>query len=154
MSKLTFRYRHLGVQYPFALQGPYTEGHQLTAGEAAALNQLRLENIRENCRPIFEGEAGAYPAGELISQEAQARVQQAIEAYDAEYQFADRGAQAPKPGSIEKEARILAEARCPDGASEEEIELLAQSIDLLAEAQERVAIRQRIAQSEMEELLK
>jgi len=32
----------------FNIDTPYTEGHTLTAGEAAALNQVRHENLRNN----------------------------------------------------------------------------------------------------------
>ena len=39
---------------PFNLQSPYSAGHVCTKGEARALNQKRLESIRNKLRPKTE----------------------------------------------------------------------------------------------------
>lgn len=155
MPRLSFRYRHLGTHYQFFLEAPYTEGHQVNRAEAQALNQLRLENVRENCRPVFAREAGLLEAAtDIFSEEALARVQQAVDQYDSEYQFKEILEHSPKLGAVEKEALVLARARLPDEASEQEIEILAASIDLIVEARERVEIRNRVTSTAMEDLLK
>lgn len=154
MPRLSFRYRHLGTHYQFSLEAPYSEGHTITRAEAQALNQLRLENVRENCRPAFAKEAGSLAiASDLLSDEALERVQQAVDQYDQEYQFKEILEHSPKLGAVEKEALILARSRLSDEASEQEIEILASTIDLLAEARERVEIRNKVTSAAMEELL-
>ena len=97
MPRLSFRYRHLGTHYQFFLEASYSEGHQVNRAEAQALNQLRLENVRENCRPAFAKEAGelAVPT-DLLPDESIARVQEAVDKYDAEYQFKEILEHSPK----------------------------------------------------------
>jgi len=54
MTDQTITFRH--KDQTFTIDAPYTEGHVLTAEEAAALNRLRAENIRNNVmRKIPEG---------------------------------------------------------------------------------------------------
>lgn len=84
----------------FTIAAPYAEGHALNANEAAALNQLRAENIRNNFaarmkKALDEKEA---PLG-----------QPDLDAYDAVYQFGVRGASKVPADPIEKEAWKLAE---------------------------------------------
>lgn len=152
--RITFRYKHLGTQYQFSVASPYTPGHQITMAEAQALNQLRSENIRENCRLAFSRAIEGTPPDELLSEETVLGVQSLIDQYDSEYQFTERAELPERLGAIEREARILATGRAGEEATEEEIELLARSIDLLVEARARVEARNKIASTAMEELLK
>ena len=151
MPRLPIRYRHLGQSYTFEVEGPYSPGHQLTLAEAQALNQLRSENIRENMRPEFARHAGSAPDN-VLPDTALTIIQQAIDAYDCKFQFREQH-EPRRPSSLQAEARRLAEARAPEGASEAEIELLAQSTDALTEARERLEVQARIAASALEDLL-
>lgn len=151
---LTFKYRSAQQEFPFIVQAPYCEGHLMTRGEAQALNQLRAERIRENCRPTFSTAADSAPSG--IPDTAMLQlIQQKITRYDEGFQFAEKHesrAQAPAISAIEREALELARGEAPDGSTEEEIATLASSIDLLAAATERVRIRAEIARSGIDSL--
>ena len=154
MNRITFRYKHLGTQYQFSVASPYQPGHLITQAEAQALNQLRSENIRENCRPAFSRAIEGAPTDSLLTEEMISVIQAKIDQYDSEYQFTEKTELKERPGAIEREARILAAARAEDGSTEEEIELLARSIDLVSEARARVEVRARITGTAMEDLLK
>ena len=131
MEKLSFRYKHLKIAYQFSAVAPYHEGHQLSAGEARALNQLRVENIRENMRKSFTEIARGTTEGVLPPEDIR-RVQQAIDSYDLSYQFPHILESPERLGAIEREARMLATARSAEGTPEAEVALLAESIDLVS----------------------
>ena len=38
----------------FTVASPYAEGHTITEAEAKALNQVRAENIRNNCAGLVK----------------------------------------------------------------------------------------------------
>lgn len=154
MQRLSFKYRSAGQEFPFHVAAPFVEGHPLTAGEAQALNQLRSERIRENCRPAFAAAAGSAISG-VPSADALQEVQQRISRYDENFQFIERHEAAERPLAItpiQREALELARGAVPDGASDAEIELLAASIDLVQEATERVRVRAEVARSGIEAL--
>ncbi len=95
-------------EQPFDITAPYTEGHKLTAIEAAVLNRVRAENISNNMRSRVKAvKDGKKDAGTMED------VTKAIKAYDKEYVFnmtATRGsskAQTP----LQKECTRLARAR-------------------------------------------
>ena len=85
----------------FTIAAPYSPGHVLNANEAAALNQLRAENIRNNfaakMKKALEDNSGALG-------------QEALSAYDAVYQFGIRQSGKVPQDPVEKEAWKLAEA--------------------------------------------
>lgn len=154
MQRINFRYRLHGVQYAFGVTAPYCEGHQLTALEAEALNNLRSENIREAARGKFNELTEGVEKGSVLAPAELEMLQAMVDEFDLEYQFGTNNSPKDRLGAIEREARIIARARSAEGTSEEEIELLAQSIDLLAEARERIEARAKIMATEMEDLLK
>lgn len=87
-----------------AVSAPYAEGHQITAAEAKALNQVRAENIRNNMakkvKKAAEGGADAKAIQALVDQ------------YDAEYEFtlASVGGGGKTLDPLTKEARSIARA--------------------------------------------
>jgi hypothetical protein len=90
----------------FTVGTPYDAGHTLTEAEARALNQVRLENIRNNLASrvakALEGGEGAPSLDEVRAY--------AVE-YDGKYDFSQRaasGAGARKLDPVEREARKLA----------------------------------------------
>ena len=84
----------------FNIAAPYAEGHALNANEAAALNQLRAENIRNNFAARMK---------KAIEDKAPELGQPELDAYDATYQFGVRQAGKLPQDPIEKEAYKLAE---------------------------------------------
>jgi hypothetical protein len=74
----------------FAMPAPrYSAGHTLTAGEAAALNQTRVENLRNNTTnkiKVALGVAGVEKAEQLPT-EVIAKLEADFHAYAAEYEF-------------------------------------------------------------------
>lgn len=61
----------------FNVPNPYEEGHQITAGEAGALNQVFHENVRNNL-------------AKKISELDDAAAQAAVDAYVESYKFGER----------------------------------------------------------------
>jgi hypothetical protein len=87
---------------------PYTEGHTITEAEAKALNQVRAENIRNNCASKIKKEAETLegPALEKFALDLVAE-------YDAGYEFtlaSVGGGSSARLDPIEKEARAVAKA--------------------------------------------
>jgi len=83
----------------FTVRNPYDEGHALTAGEASAMNQLRHENVRNNCAKLVKDWKGTEE--DLLLK---------VDEYDAAYTFAVRaegGARAPSD-PVTTEARAIA----------------------------------------------
>ena len=85
----------------FNIAAPYAEGHSLTANEAAALNQLRAENIRNNFAARMK---------KAVEDKQPELGQPELDAYDASYQFGVRQAGKLPQDPIEKEAYKLAES--------------------------------------------
>jgi hypothetical protein len=85
----------------FTISAPYTEGHQLTANEAAALNNLRGENIRNNFAARMK---------KAIEDKEPELGQTELDDYDSKYQFGVRSAGKLPQDPVEKEAYKLAEA--------------------------------------------
>ena len=85
----------------FTIPAPYAQGHQLNEAEAAAVNQLYAENVRNNF------------AGKIKQAEEKKETvpgQDELDKYCAEYKFGARGAAGPKLDPVEAEARRLAGA--------------------------------------------
>lgn len=152
IPNLKFRWRHLGNPYAFLVTAPYSEGHLLTKAEAQALNVVRMENIQNNLRQAFANEA-ASSTDNVLSLEALDRIQLIVTKYDESYQFVEIHETKEKPDALEREAKAIAIGRMEEGTSEAEIEALAATIDVLAEARERLEAKAKIAKSSLEDLL-
>ena len=95
----------------FSVPMPYDEGHQLTSGEAAALNQVLAENLRNNFAAQIkrhdEAKAKALAEGKEFSDPAPTQAD--LDAYIADYDFGVRRTGARQVvDPIEKEALTLA----------------------------------------------
>jgi hypothetical protein len=83
----------------FSVRNPYDAGHSLTEGEASAMNQLRHENVRNNCAKLVKDWTGAED--ELASK---------VDEYDEAYAFnvrAEGGARVPSD-PVTTEAKAIA----------------------------------------------
>lgn len=71
---------------------PYVEGHSLNEAEASTLNQVRAENVRNNCAKLVKEarEAAAREKDPVPFDEAAIRAK--IAEYDNEYEFGVRNA--------------------------------------------------------------
>ena len=84
------------------INAPYEEGYVLKAREAQALNQVRGENIANNCRKSIKalieehGDGGAEHVQALVSE------------YDAGYDLSTAPVSAQRLDPVEKEARNIA----------------------------------------------
>lgn len=89
----------------FEISTPYVAGHVLTEGEAYHLNQLRCENIRNNCAKAIK------EAKEANDPEKLAAAKALVATKNAEYVFrvgGQAGDAAPKLDPIERAARKIA----------------------------------------------
>lgn len=140
----------------------YEEGHELTAGEASALNQTYHENIRNNlAKKVKEAkEAGTFDV---------AAFQATVDAYAAEYQFGVRtaGTGATRDPVMAEAMRIakkqLAELIKKSGKKMTDYEtsainesakkLLDRTPEIMELAKQRVAEQQALASSDLGDLL-
>lgn len=87
----------------FTVPQPYKEGHQCSTNEAAALNQLLKENVRNNLATNLQKQkdADAFDHAEF---------QKSLDAYVAEYEFGQRrgGGGGRTSDPVEKEAKQIA----------------------------------------------
>lgn len=84
-------------EHNFTVPQPFTEGHTCTANEAQALNQLLIENVRNNFAQQMKR---AGEKGEAIPGQAE------LDAYVSEYQFGIRRSFTSDP--VRKEAIDIA----------------------------------------------
>jgi hypothetical protein len=90
-------------QYQFELLREYTAGHVLTEGEAAALNQMLTENIRNNAYPwVVKAAQGGF-----LTAEQQQELSERINEYANNYQFKTR-VRTKSATPLESTARELA----------------------------------------------
>lgn len=104
--------------YDFTIPAPYGEGHALTANEAAAMNQLYAENIRNNsASKIKTAKAEAEKAGVEFSVDTfmvgegdeAVTLRAAIDEYAANYEFGARRTSSKEPvDPIQREAYRIA----------------------------------------------
>jgi hypothetical protein len=105
----------------FEVMQPYSEGHQLTAGEAAALNQTLAENLRNNFAPAVRKAVAEYRKANGLAEDAEVPVtnldrdelQQNLDKYAEDYEFGvgrAGGIRAPKD-PIEREAHRIAQEK-------------------------------------------
>ena len=137
----------------------YEEGHELSAGEAAALNQTYHENLRNNfAKKVKDAiEAGAF------SQDA---IQIEFDAYAREYQFGVRtgGGGAPRD-PVTKEALDILKDKIRMALKKKNLKADAASItarakellptrpDIMELAKKRVAEAQAIAAEDLSEVI-
>lgn len=143
----------------FELATPYVAGHVLNEAEAKTLNQVRIENVRNNRA------AAVKEAFESGDEEKIAAVRAAVAEYDASYVFtlAGAGAQRVTRDPVEREAYAMAKEfvkahlaksnrtikMVPEGMTEEDwkakleenYEKVAGSEAVLAEARKAVAAK-------------
>lgn len=104
--------------YDFTISAPYTEGHVLTANEAAALNQLRAENVRNNSASRIKAAIkAAEEAGVEFSLDTSmvgegdeaVTLRQSIEDYAENYEFGARRTSTREPvDPVQREALRIA----------------------------------------------
>lgn len=71
-------------KHAFTVTAPYAEGHTITEAEAAALNQTRHENIRNNMARKIKDMLGD---AETLTEEQMAEMVETVAEYDASYEF-------------------------------------------------------------------
>lgn len=148
----------------FDLSTPYVAGHTLNEAEAKTLNQVRVENIRNNSAKAVKE---AYESGDAAKIAA---VREIVAKYDAEYVFTVAGAGSARVvrDPVEREAYAIAKEfvknhlaktgrtfkTVPEGMDEEtwkakveeNIEKVAASEAVLAEAKKAVAAKAKRAE--------
>lgn len=92
------------LQHDFPIERQYHEGHTLTAGEAMAMNQLLVENIRNNVYGWVVREARG---SSILTSEQHADLTARISSYANKYQFKARPRYVP-PSPLEAAIRELA----------------------------------------------
>ena len=147
-----------GVQVQVAQ--PYAEGHTVTAAEAKALNQVRAENIRNNCAKQIAAIKGD---AEELTAEQLSEISTLVSEYDAGYEFtlASVGGGGRTTDPIEKEAKSIARQLVADALRKQgrkvkdvDAEQLAAKVAEVAEmpevqklAKERVKNKQKLAEA-------
>ena len=152
----TIRIKQQAFQLP---DKPWAEGRPMTAGEAAALDQLYRENVRNNVDQIVQ--RGLVASGSLLlSHEDHLEIQRRIWQYAEGYQFQVR-AVPERLTPLEFRVRQLATDRAriqlglgPDEpVSEVIIETLGLDADLQRLARQQVEQEQRLGLEALEELI-
>jgi hypothetical protein len=137
----------------FSIPQPFVEGHNCTAGEASALNQLLAENTRNNF------------AGKMKQRKEKGEAdytQEDLDAYIAEYEFGVRraGSGEARLTPVEREARRIARDRITTALKsrnqkvdkekmEELVTQLAARDSVLKEAEKRVKATEKISIEEL-----
>lgn len=143
----------------FTVEPRYGEGHELTAGEASALNQTFFENIRNNMAKKVKDalEAGSFDASAF---------QQQITEYAGEYQFGIRSSSGPRD-PVMSEAMNLARAKIREllkksgkKADAEAVSAAAEKLlaspkgePIMALARQRVEEAQALAADQLDDLI-
>lgn len=150
--------------YSFSLSSPYSPGHCLTAAEAAALNSLRAENIRNTLRRWVELEQRTAGPKGLLSPAQLARLQSKLDSYSENYQFGRLSEGAKPPKGLAEEIILVAEewlaAQCRQQGAElldlpnrqELIDEISEKSEVQLEARKRLSARQTVALSVLDEL--
>lgn len=140
----------------FEVSTPYTAGHVVTEAEAKALNQVRLENIRNNMASAVKEAKGE---GDTITEEVYASLKAKVGEYDAAYIFtlASVGGGKRSTDPVETEAKKLAKAAiaaklAADGRTLKSVDpdKLAAAIAKLAESNEILKEAKRIVKARTE----
>ena len=92
--------------HSFPVSAPYSEGHRLTPAEAAALNQLRTDNIKRTVRK--EWEKRRYHAAYVLKDAELAHAQMFVRDLDTRYEFKSKDRGEGEGGSLEAEIALVA----------------------------------------------
>lgn len=147
-------------QHDFPIDREYEEGHVLSAAEAAALNQLLVENVRNN---VFGWVMREIRGRSALTADQQADLSTRISEYADKYQFKSRTRTAPAnpfESTIRELARQHAEAwgsqHGHDAESTEVYEryiALRSNVTIQEEARSLVLQRQSVVNAALEGLL-
>lgn len=142
--------------YRFTLRDPYSAGDTLSTTEAAVLNALRAENIRNTIKRKWNREIG------ILSGEQEEELNALAMRVDEEYQFSMPGA--PRTSTMETLCDAIARERAgaelrKKGITMEHSEFewavsqMAKREDIREEAREQLRVREQIANASLEDLL-
>jgi hypothetical protein len=144
----------------FSVADKYAEGDTINALEAAALNQTRSENLRNNMASEVKKLKEALGEGETLSPEVLAELQTKLDDYAASYVFSAGGGRTTDP--IDKEAKLIATTILDgllakngikkgdyqkDGKYDAKLTEIAGKAEVRADAEKRVAERNAMASS-------
>lgn len=129
-----------------AVAQPYAEGHTISAAEAAALNQVRAENIRNNTAKLVKEATKDLGEGDVLPDETAAELRAKIAAYDAEYVFtlASVGGGRTVRDPIEAEARKIARGLVTENLRAKGIKVKDVAKEKIDEAIARVAASDKV----------
>lgn len=150
----------------FTLNAPYDEGHECTPGEASQLNQVRHENIRNNFAKRVAKAVEEAGSATLVNVEA---IQTELDQYDAGYSMGirSRGTGVSRTTDpVLREARSIAKDAlanalrakgrkisdlAPELLKTKIDEILSRHPEFTEKARERVAEKQALAASTLDE---
>lgn len=128
----------------FEVPRPFKAGsHELTAGEAHALNQTMAENLRNNFASVIKDAIEAYRKANSLAAEAEVPVgnldhddlQSQLDKYAGEYKFREGGGGGTRTPTdpVERESVLIATAKVKAKLSEKGIKLNSVSKEKMAE---------------------
>jgi hypothetical protein len=135
--------------HAFAFARTYTPGHQLSAAEAAALESLRCENIRNNISARVAKHFEGLPPGSLLPDDEKATLDTWVQEYANGYRFPEPRVQAPKLSELETMARQIAQEYTQEPEAQAR---LATEPEVLALARQRVEVKRRVLLTTMGDL--
>lgn len=153
---------------PFTVATPFVAGHVLTEGEAKALNQTRLENIRNNMAAQVKKEMESIEADAEGNKAVPQSLIDAVSKYDSEYEFTlatvSAGRRSTDP--VDTEARKIAKASIakqiiakggkladvPKDRLAAAVETLSQRADIQKAAKDAVKARNKVAEGGLDNL--
>jgi hypothetical protein len=129
---------------PFEVDRPYVAGsHELTAGEAHALNQTRAENLRNNFASVVRKAMDEYRKANSLAEDAEVPVteldkealDEAFANYVSEYEFALGGGGGPRTpvDPVLREAQSIALKKVKEALSAKAIKISSVSKERMAE---------------------
>lgn len=138
----------------FELSDPYEAGQIITASEARALNSVRAANIRRAVWNKASRDGVESPEG----------IATLVAEYDAGYSFSEKRVREGRVSRLEVEVRLVAEAQvdiefsraglAPEGPEfEARVESILADDRVVEEAQRRLDIKAKVADSTLEDLL-
>lgn len=150
----------------FNVEDKYEEGHELTANEANALNQMRRENIRNNLAKKVEEKKNGKD--KIEDDAVLSEMQNEVTEYASEYEFGERVGGGAVRDPVLSEAMRIARDKIWEhlkrkGMKRKDVEvtaiteaarkLLTKNPGIMELAKQRVAETQAAAASELEDVL-
>lgn len=128
----------------FEVDRPYVAGtHELTAGEAHALNQTRAENLRNNFASVVRAAMDDYRKANGLAEDAEVPVDQLdkedleskFASYASEYEFAVGGGGGPRTpvDPVLREAQRIATTKVKEALGQKGIKISTVSKERMAE---------------------